>query len=64
MLLGGMMAALLLVGAVKDAVFVWVVVTDAVIGIIQEVRSKRTLDRLAIVAASKVDRSRWPLGTD
>ena len=38
----------------RDALFGIVLVTNAAIGIIQELRAKRTLDRLEVVAAPKV----------
>lgn len=38
----------------RDALFGFVLVTNSAIGIIQELRAKRTLDRLEVVAAPKV----------
>ncbi len=42
------------VGSLNDALFGLVVVLNALIGIIQEVRAKRTLDRLTLISAPKV----------
>ena len=41
-------------GAYRDALFGGVVVANTLIGIIQELRAKRTLDRLTVVNAPKV----------
>ena len=52
-LLGGLLAVILVVGPLNDALFGIVLVANALIGILQEWRAKRTLDRLAIVSAPK-----------
>ncbi|MEP6973579.1 MAG: HAD-IC family P-type ATPase [Actinomycetota bacterium] len=52
-LLGGMLAIILIVGPVQDALFGFVLVANAAIGIWQELRAKRTLDRLNVVTAPK-----------
>ncbi len=44
------LGSLLVVGPIQDALFGIVLVTNAVIGIVQELRAKRTLDRLALVS--------------
>ena len=44
----------LVVGSPRDALFAVVMVFNAVIGIAQELRSKRTLDRLSVVAAPRL----------
>jgi cation-transporting ATPase E len=44
----------LVVGDVRDALFALVMVSNAVIGIGQELRSKATLDRLSLVAAPRL----------
>ncbi|MGD2043054.1 MAG: cation-translocating P-type ATPase, partial [Acidimicrobiia bacterium] len=54
-----LLGALLLVTLIvlqqpRDALFGLVLVTNSAIGIIQELRAKRTLDRLEVVAAPKV----------
>ena len=50
-LLGAMLAVILIVGPIQDAVFGLILIANALIGIAQELRAKATLDRLAIVAA-------------
>ena len=52
-LLGGMLAIILTVGPVQDALFGFVLVANALIGIVQELRAKRTLDRLTVLTAPK-----------
>lgn len=42
-----------LTGSYKNMLFMLVIVINAIIGIVQEIRSKRMTDRLAIVVASK-----------
>jgi cation-transporting ATPase E len=50
-LLGSLLVVILVVGPIQDAVFGLILVANALIGIGQELRAKRTLDRLAILAA-------------
>jgi len=50
-LLGVLLAAIIAVGEYKDALFGIVLVLNALIGIIQESRAKKTLDRLTLVSA-------------
>src|SRR5260370_26398919 len=45
-LLGALLAVILAVGQLQDALFGVVLVTNALIGIAQELRAKRTADRL------------------
>ena len=45
---------IIVVGELRDALFALVMVSNAVIGIAQELRSKATLDRLSLVAASNI----------
>jgi cation-transporting ATPase E len=52
-LLGGLLAVILVVGPLQDAVFGAVLVANAAIGIVQEIRAKRTLDRLTLLAAPR-----------
>jgi cation-transporting ATPase E len=47
-------AAVLVLGDLRDGLFYGVVVANALIGIVQEVRAKRVLDRLAVLAAPHV----------
>lgn len=53
-LLGALWVIVMAVGSWKDALFGGVIVVNAAIGIVQELRSKRTLDRLALQAAAPV----------
>ena len=50
-ILGTMLAVILVVGPIQDALFGFVLVANSLIGIVQEVRAKRTLDRLAVLNA-------------
>ncbi len=53
-LIGSLWAIVMICGAYRDALFGGVVVANTLIGIIQELRAKRTLDRLTVVNAPKV----------
>ncbi|HEX6394300.1 MAG TPA: HAD-IC family P-type ATPase [Acidimicrobiales bacterium] len=53
-ILGALLAVILVAGRLQDALFGIVLVTNALIGIVQEVRAKRTLDRLSIISAPSV----------
>ena len=46
-ILGGLLAVILVVGDPRDALFGLVLIANSAIGIVQELRAKRTLDRLA-----------------
>ena len=46
-------AALVAVGSYKDATFIFIAVINTVIGIFQELRSKKTIDKLKLLAASR-----------
>jgi cation-transporting P-type ATPase E len=50
-LLGSLLVVILVVGPIQDAAFGLILVTNALIGIAQELRAKATLDRLAILSA-------------
>ena len=54
LLLGVLVAVILVWGEPADALFGIVLVTNALIGIGQELRAKRTLDRLAVLSAPRV----------
>jgi cation-transporting ATPase E len=54
LLLGVLLAVILVWGEWKDALFGVVLVANALIGIGQELRAKRTLDRLAVLSAPRV----------
>jgi cation-transporting P-type ATPase E len=67
-LLGGLLVVVLLVlREPRDALFGLVVVSNSAIGIIQEIRAKRTLDRLEVIASPKVllvrdgEVKQWPI---
>ena len=49
-----LVVVVLITGQYKDALFGIVMVANSLIGIVQEVRAKHTLDRLAVVSAPKV----------
>ncbi len=53
-ILGALLAVILAVGEPQDALFGLVLVANALIGIAQELRAKRTLDRLAVLSAPGV----------
>src|SRR6266567_3730853 len=53
-ILGVLLAVILVAGQPQDALFGVVLVTNALIGIAQELRAKRTLDRLAVLTARRV----------
>jgi cation-transporting ATPase E len=50
-LLGVLLVVILATGEYRDGLFGFVLVANALIGIVQEVRSKRSLDRLAVLNA-------------
>ncbi len=50
-ILGTLLVIILIFGALPDALFGMVIVVNALIGIIQEIRAKRMLDRLRLVTA-------------
>jgi len=52
-LLGALLAVILVAGRPQDALFGIVLVSNALIGIVQEIRAKRTLDRLAVLNAPR-----------
>ncbi|MGC1286594.1 MAG: HAD-IC family P-type ATPase, partial [Streptosporangiaceae bacterium] len=54
LILGVLLAVILALGDPQDALFGIVLVSNAVIGIAQELRAKRTLDRLAVLSAPRV----------
>ena len=53
-ILGALLAVILAVGEPQDALFGLVLVANTLIGIAQELRAKRTLDRLAVLSAPQV----------
>lgn len=52
-LLGSMLVVILVIGPIQDAVFGIILVANLLIGVVQEVRAKMTLDRLAILSARR-----------
>jgi cation-transporting P-type ATPase E len=50
-ILGAMFAVILIVGPLQDAVFGCIVIANAAIGIVQEIRAKRVLDRVSVISA-------------
>ncbi|HEX7464688.1 MAG TPA: cation-translocating P-type ATPase [Actinomycetota bacterium] len=52
-LLGGLLVVILIVGPLQDALFGGVLIANSLIGILQELRAKRTLDKLAVLTAPK-----------
>ena len=52
-ILGALLGAILATGQLRDALFGIVLVTNSLIGIVQEVRAKRTLDQLAVLNAPR-----------
>ena len=53
-LIVGILAALvILAGSPKDALFGGVIIANSIIGVVQELRAKRVLDRLSVVSAPK-----------
>jgi len=52
-LLGAMFALILITGHLRDGLFGLVLIANALIGIVQEIRAKRTLDRLTLLSAPK-----------
>jgi cation-transporting ATPase E len=53
-LIGSLFAIVMACGAYKDGLFGGVIIANTLIGIIQELRAKRTLDQLTVVNAPKV----------
>jgi cation-transporting ATPase E len=52
-LLGSLLVVILVVGPLQDALFGIVLVANALVGIVQELRAKRTLERLALINAPR-----------
>lgn len=50
-----LMLLLLAVGSFKNMLFMGVVLCNVIIGIVQEIRSKRTVDKLSIVVSSEIE---------
>ena len=52
-IIGALLVAILIAAPGADALFAGVVVSNATLGIVQELRAKRTLDELAVLSAPK-----------
>ncbi len=52
-LITGLLVVILLVAPIQDALFAGVMIINTLIGIYQELKAKRTLDRLALLAAPR-----------
>ena len=50
-LLGSLLVVILIVGPLQDALFGLALVANTLVGVVQELRAKRALDRLAVVTA-------------
>lgn len=63
-----LLVLVLFVGSYKNSMFMGIILLNTVIGIFQEVRAKKTLDKLAILTASKAvvirDGKQWSVPTD
>src|SRR4051812_2026327 len=57
-LLGSLLVVILIVGPVQDALFGIVLVLNTVVGIVQELRAKRTLDRLVVIGGGNATPAR------
>ncbi|MBR5738809.1 MAG: HAD-IC family P-type ATPase, partial [Lachnospiraceae bacterium] len=44
---------IMMVGSFKNGLFLWIIIVNSVIGIIQELRTKRMLDKLSLLSQSK-----------
>src|SRR5512142_1870001 len=53
-LLGSMLVVILVVGPLQDALFGLTILANTVVGVVQELRAKHTLDRLSVVTAPRV----------
>ena len=53
-LLGTLLVVILVVGPIQDSLFGITIVANTIVGVVQELRAKRTLDRLTVVTAPKV----------
>ncbi|HWW09531.1 MAG TPA: HAD-IC family P-type ATPase [Candidatus Acidoferrales bacterium] len=63
-ILGTLLVAILAVGQIQDALFGIVLISNSLIGIVQEVRAKRTLDQLAVLNAPRARVIRDNVTTD
>lgn len=63
-----LLVMVLLVGSYKNSTFMGIIVINTVIGIVQEIRAKRTLDQLSILTESKTvvlrEGKKWTISTE
>ena len=63
-----LLVLVLMVGSYKNSMFVGIIFINTVIGIIQEVRAKKTIDKLAILTESKTvvlrEGKKWKISTE
>ena len=63
-----LMIMVLLVGSYKNSMFMGIILINTVIGIIQEIRAKKTIDKLAILTESKTvvlrEGKKWSISTE
>ena len=63
-----LMIMVLMVGSFKNSMFMGIIVINTVIGIFQEIRAKKTLDKLAILTESKAvvlrEGKKWSISTE
>src|SRR4051812_49692673 len=52
-IIGVLFAIILVVGPIQDGLFGFVIVANTGIGIVQELRAKRTLDKLAVIGEAQ-----------
>ena len=50
-----LLALVIFVGSYKNTLFILVIIINTIAGIYQEIKAKRTLDRLSIITTSKVE---------
>ena len=67
-LIAVLLVLVLFVGSYKNSMFVGIIIINTVIGIIQEIRAKKTIDKLAILTESKAvvlrDGKKWSISTE
>lgn len=63
-----LLVLVLMVGSYKNSMFVGIILINTVIGIIQEIRAKKTIDKLAILTESKTvvlrEGKKWKISTE
>ena len=63
-----LLVLVLMVGSYKNSMFVGIIFTNTVIGIAQEIRAKKTIDKLAILTESKTvvlrEGKKWKISTE